>query len=81
MKFFLSGVEGISPPCHGFIEEERGQELSIQIGDQIKGLESNDVLDGNGDQVPGTPKRMRTGDTKPQRKVKRRSDPNDDAIL
>ena len=71
-----------SPPCHGFTDEETGHEVSIKLGEKIKSREENvdEVVAENTEETrtliaPGTPKRTRTEDSNPQRKVKPRSDP------
>ena len=80
-----------SPPCHGFTDEENEQDKNIKLQDKIDGLETNvqmleentegvdmeSIKDSQGLGVQGTPKRSRTGDAKPKRIVKRRSDPKD----
>ena len=84
-EVFLSSTAGISPPCHGFSEDENDLEMSSMLGDKINELETNDEnleesMEGDsvnvqGNCIPGTPKRTRTDDPMPQRIVKRRDDP------
>ena len=81
-EVFVFNTDGISPPCHGFGEEENEPEVSVKLGDKIKEKEESidrsvaeDMEETQNLILPGTPKRTRTDDPKPQRLVKRRSDP------
>ena len=83
-EVFVFNTDGISPPCHGFGEEENEPEVSVKLGDKIKEKEESidrsvaeDMEETQNLILPGTPKRTRTDDPKPQRIVKRRSDPKD----
>ena len=81
----------ISPPWYGFTGEESEQESRSKLGEKIDDLEANvyilkeyneevvveTVQDTQNINVQGTPKRSRTVDPKPQRIVKRRSDPKE----
>ena len=81
-EVFLCNAVGISPPCYGFGEEENEPEVRIKLGEKIKKKEKSidGVIVENMEEsqnliVPGTPKRTRTGEQKPQRLVRRKSDP------
>ena len=81
----------ISPPWYGFTGEESEQESRSKLGEKIDDLEANfkiseenteevgleTIQDTQNLNVQWTPKRSRTGEPKPQRIVKRRSDPKD----
>ena len=81
----------ISPPWYGFTGDENEQEVRSKLGEKIDDLEANfkiseenteevgleTIQDTQNLNVQWTPKRSRTGEPKPQRIVKRRSDPKD----